>query len=75
MGFVRPHVPYTAPKEYFDLYNLDEINNILESVDIYENSLNEYIANIQQQNEDEINFVEIARNIQAEANHIEENTI
>jgi iduronate 2-sulfatase len=25
VGFVRPHVPYTAPKEYFDLFNLDEI--------------------------------------------------
>lgn len=25
LGFVRPHVPYTAPKEYFDLYNIDEI--------------------------------------------------
>lgn len=25
VGFVRPHVPYTAPREFFDLYNLDSI--------------------------------------------------
>ncbi|WP_253158197.1 sulfatase [Stieleria tagensis] len=25
IGFVRPHVPYTAPKEFFDLYDLDDI--------------------------------------------------
>ena len=25
VGFVRPHVPYTAPKEFFEMYNLDEI--------------------------------------------------
>ncbi|QEG43321.1 sulfatase-like hydrolase/transferase [Roseimaritima ulvae] len=26
VGFVRPHVPYTAPSEFFDLYDLDKIN-------------------------------------------------
>lgn len=25
VGFVRPHVPFTAPKEYFDLFDLDNI--------------------------------------------------
>lgn len=25
MGFIRPHVPYTAPQKYFDLYNKDSI--------------------------------------------------
>ena len=25
VGFVRPHLPFTAPREYFDLYKLDEI--------------------------------------------------
>ncbi len=26
VGFLRPHVPYTAPKRFFDLYALDDIH-------------------------------------------------
>ena len=72
LGEVREHLEYLTTV-FTDQYNLDETNDILESVYIYENSLDEYIANVQQQNENEIDFTEIARNIQYEAKKIEEN--
>ena len=27
VGFVRPHVPFTAPREFFEMYNLDDIKD------------------------------------------------
>lgn len=41
MGFYRPHTPWTAPKRYFDLYNINEIKrpsvlaNDLEDIPAY----------------------------------------
>jgi methyl-accepting chemotaxis protein len=72
LGEVREHLEYLTTV-FKDQYNLDETNDILESVDIYEKSLDEYVANVQLQNEYELDFVEIARDIQSEANQIEEN--
>ena len=37
VGFVRPHVPFTAPKEFFELYSLDE----LQPVDVPANEMSD----------------------------------
>ena len=33
VGFYRPHTPYVAPRQYFDLYPLDQIEPVLERPD------------------------------------------
>ncbi len=33
VGFYRPHTPYVAPRRYFDLYPLDQIEPVLEQPD------------------------------------------
>ena len=40
IGFLRPHVPFTAPKEYFDMFPLDEI----EIPDVPENEFSDIPA-------------------------------
>jgi arylsulfatase A-like enzyme len=49
MGFYRPHNPYTAPKRYFDMYDINQINrphtipNDLEDIPQY--AINNFIGN------------------------------
>ncbi len=49
MGFYRPHTPYTAPKRYFDMYNVDTIKvpetipNDLDDLPAY--AINNFIRN------------------------------
>ncbi|MDO6801805.1 sulfatase [Wenyingzhuangia sp. 1_MG-2023] len=40
VGFIKPHLPWFVPKEFFDLYNVDEIEDVIVKEDDLEDITN-----------------------------------
>jgi methyl-accepting chemotaxis protein len=56
-----------------DRTNIDQINSILSSLTVYEEAFNNYVEAAENQISKELQFIEIARNIQKEASIVAEN--